>query len=68
MTLGRGDVVTRMLAGTIPMRMRVSRIDTHFIHCGSYKFDLFTGAEVDEMLGWGSPPLMTGSFIILPLA
>ena len=36
--------------------------------CGPYKFDRITGAEVDEELGWGAPPLMTGSFIILPLA
>ena len=50
-----GDTVTRMVAGGIPMmQLKVSEIDDRFIHCGSWKFDKRTGAEVDEELGWGT--------------
>jgi len=58
-----GDVVTRMLAGTIPVRLSVSAITDRTITCGAWEFDRATGAEIDEELGWGPPPLMTGSYI-----
>jgi hypothetical protein len=58
-----GDVVVRMLAGTIPMKLRVSEITDELIISGAWQFDRATGAEVDEELGWGAPPLMTGSYI-----
>ena len=49
-----GDKVTRMVAGGVPMmECTVSEIDDKFIHCGAWKFDKKTGAEVDEYLGWG---------------
>ena len=49
-----GDKITRMLAGGVPMmECTVSEIDDKFIHCGAWKFDKKTGAEVDEYLGWG---------------
>ena len=61
-----GDTVTRWLAGTIPMELRVTDITDDRIVCGAWEFDLRTGAEIDEDLGWGPPPKMTGSFIKLP--
>ena len=58
-----GDVVVRMLAGTIPMKLQVSEITEQLIVCSAWQFDKATGAEIDEELGWGPPPLMTGSYI-----
>jgi hypothetical protein len=56
-----GDVVVRMLGGAIPMSLKVTEVDDRFIHCGPWKFDKATGAEVDEELGWGNDG--TGSYI-----
>lgn len=58
-----GDVVTRILAG-IPMKLRVSEVTPELISCGPWTFDPLTGAEIDEELGWGPPPLATGSYLI----
>jgi hypothetical protein len=59
-----GDVVLRMLGGTVPMELRVIAIDQDFIYAGlGWKFDRATGAEVDEDLGWGPQFGVTGSFI-----
>jgi hypothetical protein len=58
-----GDVVTRMLAGTIPMKLKVQSVTDTLIDCG-WTFDRKTGAEVDEDLGWGPPPKMTGSYLV----
>ena len=58
-----GDVVVRMLAGTLPMKLQVSDITDQLIVCSAWQFDRSTGAEIDEELGWGPPPLMTGSYI-----
>lgn len=55
-----GSTVTRILVG-IPMELTVSEIDENFIHCGDWKFDKRTGAEVDELLGWGNEG--TGSYL-----
>jgi len=57
-----GDVVTRYLAGTIPMDLNVVEVTDTLIICG-WEFDRATGAEVDDFLGWGPPPKMTGSYI-----
>lgn len=56
-----GDTVTRLLAGVIPMRLRVTRVSDGVIQCGAWTFDQETGAEIDEDLNWGPPPLETGS-------
>jgi len=44
-----GDIVTRLLAGTIPMDLRVTAVDARFIYCGpvgsGWKFDRSSGAE-----------------------
>lgn len=60
-----GQIVTRMLAGVVPKRLKVTSVDGEFIHCGWWKFDRRTGAEVDEELGWGPRPeyRATGSFL-----
>jgi hypothetical protein len=61
-----GDTITRWLGGTIEMQLRVSAITEDRIVCGGWEFDKATGAEIDEDLGWGPPPKMTGSFIKVP--
>lgn len=66
-----GDEITRMLAGSIPMKLKVTEITEDRIICGGWEFDKKTGAEIDDDLGWGPPTLeepnkMTGSFIKMP--
>jgi len=56
-----GDQVTRVLAGSVNMPLKVTEIDDNFIHCGPWKFDKNTGAEVDEDLNWGNGG--TGSYL-----
>ena len=46
-----GDVVTRMLCGTIPMKLKVSEITEDRIICGAWEFDKTTGVEIDDMIG-----------------
>ena len=58
-----GDVVTRMLAGAIPIQLKASSIDDDLIHCGPWTFDRVTGIEVDEELGWGPRFGVTGSYL-----
>ncbi len=58
-----GDSVTRWLAGTIPMPLKVTAVSDTVIECHDWTFDRATGAEIDEDLGWGPPPRMTGSYI-----
>lgn len=58
-----GDKVTRMLAGAVPMKLQITEITDTKIVCGDWEFDKATGAEIDDLLGWGSPPLTTGSYI-----
>jgi hypothetical protein len=58
-----GDKVTRMLAGTIPMQLKITQIDD-LIHCGPWTFHRDTGCEVDLELGWDGITT-TGSFITL---
>lgn len=59
-----GDVITRMLAGKVPMQLKVSEVTEDKIIAGWYTFDRIYGAEIDEDLNWGPPPLATGSFIL----
>ncbi len=61
--LNVGDVVTRMLGDTIPMKLPVSAITDRIITCSAWQFDRGTGAEIDEALSWGPPPLMAGSYL-----
>lgn len=59
-----GDVITRVLAGTIPTKVVVSSIDDTYIHCGPWKFLKRTGCEVDEEIGWDGVN-HTGSFLAI---
>lgn len=60
-----GDIVVRLLAGSIPMELRVQSVTDSIIDCG-WTFDKKTGAEIDDDLGWGPPPKMTGSYLVHP--
>jgi hypothetical protein len=60
--LNVGDTVNRIM-GDISMQLRVTALTDTRIICGPWKFDRATGAEIDEDLGWGPPPLHTGSYI-----
>lgn len=60
-----GDTVTRLLAGKIPMRLRVTEVtDVKIIAGIGWEFDRKTGAEIDDDLNWGPPPKVTGSFLV----
>lgn len=59
-----GDVVTRMLAGKIPMKLRITEVTETVIKCGAWTFHRKTGFEIDEDLGWtGEPNTFSGSFL-----
>ena len=47
-----GDVVTRLLAGYIPMQLKVSEVTDKLVVCGPWTFDKETGAEIDQDLNW----------------
>jgi hypothetical protein len=62
-----GDVVIRLIAGSIPMKLIVSDVDERFIYCGGpagWKFDRNNGAEVVEEIGWGPESGITGSYLL----
>ena len=42
------DIVTRMLMGDIPMKIKVTDITESMIICGSWGFDKITGVEIDD--------------------
>ena len=59
-----GDVVMRLLAGVVEQRCKVISVKEGVIEvAGGWMFDVATGCEIDEYLGWGPPPLETGSFL-----
>ncbi len=61
-----GDTITRMLAGVVPMKLKITEITPKHIVCGAWKFHRITGAEVDEDLGWDGLS-HSGSYIkVLP--
>lgn len=64
MSIQKGDIVTRNLAGIL-MHLKVSEVTDDLIICGAWTFDRKTGAEVDEDLGWGPPPQATGSYLVM---
>jgi hypothetical protein len=65
-----GDVVTRMLSGVVPMKLRVTKVDDILITCGipdgpgGWTFDRITGIEEDHDLQWGIAFGYTGSFLV----
>jgi len=46
------------------MELTVTEVTHDRIICGDWEFDQTTGAEIDEVLGWGPPPKSTGSYIV----
>lgn len=63
-----GDIVTRMLAGVLPMQLRVTEVKDGIIYCGPqpdwWMFDAETGAEIDHVLEWGPDYGVTGSYLV----
>lgn len=64
-----GDLVTRLVAGRLPVRLRITKIDQTLIYCGgtdesAWMFDRRTGAEVDHDLHWGPLYGRTGSYLV----
>jgi beta-xylosidase len=62
-SLKTGDTVVRMLAGVLPMPLKITDIKNGLIHCGDWTFDKRTGAEVDDYLEWGPRYGKTGSYL-----
>ena len=59
-----GDIMDRTMSlGGPVMSLKVTEITNDRIICGDWEFDPRTGAEIDDDLGWGAPPKMTGSFL-----
>lgn len=56
-----GHYAIRDIAGVLEVPLKITEITDDRIICGPWEFDLATGAEIDEELGWGAPPKMTGS-------
>lgn len=73
-----GDKVTRLMGETVPMRMRVLKVDDCLIYATHHQlstakairenliwtFDAETGAEVDHGLGWGPAYGITGTRLV----
>jgi len=61
-----GQTIVRNLGG-IQMELIVSEVTDTEVLCGErgngWMFDRKTGCEIDDDLGWGPPPKITGSFI-----
>jgi hypothetical protein len=76
--LMRGDAITRLLGGRIPIPMRVVRVEDDVLYCKRrddsdetanrhnlvWTFDRVTGWEIDEDLGWGPRYGFTGSILV----
>ena len=60
-TIEVGDIVLRLLGGSVPMRLQVTEVTEDRIICGWWTFSRRNGAEIDEDLGWDEK--MTGSYI-----
>ena len=64
-----GDTLTRMLGGTIPMQLKVTRESEKFVYCATpdgadeWTFERDSGVEYDPELRWGSQFGATGSFV-----
>jgi hypothetical protein len=52
-----------MLAGVVPMELKVTEVTENRIKCGDLEFDRTTGVEEDGELGWGVAYGTTGSFL-----
>ncbi len=74
--LKAGDEITRYLSSErLPMPLVVKEVSDEFVWCRPptldwardqcWKFDIVTGAEIDEELEWGPAFGATGSFLEL---
>ena len=64
MNVKAGDEVTRYMSSErIPMKLKVTAVTDERVICGAWTFDRKTGAEIDEVLGWGPDTGVTGSVI-----
>lgn len=64
-----GDEVIRLLAGTIPMWLKITDLTDNSIKCGAWTFDRDYGYEIDESIGFGKQAdgtIFTGSYLRLP--
>ena len=57
-----GDMVTYVLAGKVS-RIKVTARTAHQVISGDWKFDVFTGKQLDPTLqpganDWGTPPVL----------
>jgi hypothetical protein len=71
-----GDTVTRMLGGSVAMRMQVTAVSDDLITCaaidkesgklfyGDWTFDRNSGVEEDADLQWGIKFGHTGSYLV----
>ena len=59
-----GDTIIRMLAGIIPMEIKITEITDTEINCGEWSFSRQTGGEIDEDLDWDGV-IKTGSYLRL---
>lgn len=61
-SLKPGDEVIRLLAGKIPIRLKVTMVLPDIIGCGPYVFSRRNGAELDEVIPFTEE--FTGSWIV----
>jgi len=67
-----GDIVIRLLAGTVAMKLNVVKVDDKLIYAVApdgpqndpWTFDRKCGLEEDEVLGWGIKFGATGSYLV----
>lgn len=50
-----GEVVTRMLGGTTPVKLRVTEITQQRIVCGPWSFGRHDGQEIDDDISVTTP-------------
>jgi hypothetical protein len=63
-----GEMVTYVVAGRAS-RIKVTGLARHHVSCGDWKFDLFTGKQLDPTLqpganDWGVPPAPALGYLI----
>jgi len=52
-----GDTIVRLMSNQeLELELVVTEVEDTQVICGSWVFDIATGAEIDEGLDWGPPP------------
>ena len=57
-----GDKVTRIMAGSIMMHLKVTEVTEKRIVCFPWEFSRENGMEIDEYLGWDESG--SGSYLL----